>query len=113
MTLSSDTQTAIKRKAITMPKQVWRYKVKGDLNAPIAISMLSTPIAYSELDLTRRKVQVWQEAHPNLPTETRWFRVFRTGEEIPDSAAHLLTVRDPYDGRVMRHLYEVPAPEGK
>lgn len=96
-----------------MPKQVWRYKVKGDLDAPIAISMYTTPIAYSELDLTRRKIQVWVESHPGLPTQNRWFQVFRTGQDIPESAYHLLTVRDPYDGRVMRHLYEVPTPEGK
>lgn len=90
--------------------QIWKFPLEG------AITILSIPkgaiirhAAVQILDQTARAC-LWLEVQPDQPKETRIFRMFDTGEDIPFKPLHrafIATLGKPLTNDEIVHIYEV------
>jgi hypothetical protein len=81
---------------------MYRYEVPVD-NQPHHFDLTSGPV---HVETTDQGMEFWAEHEDGKPAYRRAFRVFATGESIPDEAAWIGTGSRTRDGYV-GHLYEV------
>lgn len=84
-------------------KKVLKYTIEDHTDNtifefPIGAKIVSASIQYS-------KLKIWVELDQSIThMESRIFKVFETGEEIPQSAKFIITV---FDSGFVWHLYEM------
>lgn len=84
-----------------MSGEIWRYEVAVDDRwHPLQLSGEILHVDCRNL----HAVEVWA-LHTGGPVETRTFRVYGTGQPLPDSVAHIGTAIAP-GGQLVWHLIE-------
>lgn len=87
-------------------RRMYRYTVPVDNEAhEVEMSSTTDPVAVAASDGLR--VEFWAECLRRAPQARRSFRVFGTGDPLPDDARWAGTCARTSDGLVW-HLYEVP-----
>lgn len=89
-------------------KTIWKYQLgtRGaqKLQIPSGATLLSVKFQHS---YHYRQLCAWFLLDPEMKSEERTFRIFRTGQPVEDveSLTYLNTVQD---GDLMRHIFEEP-----
>lgn len=90
--------------------QIWKYALDG------AITLMRVPkgaiIRHAAVQILENSSQIclWMEVQPGAPEETRIFRMFNTGEDIPFKPLHrafVATLGKPLTNDEIVHVYEV------
>lgn len=85
--------------------RIFKYKLEvGDkmhIDMPSGAEVLAVQVQYDT-------VCIWALVDPDRPTQTRTFRVFGTGHEMPQSEAlNYIGTFQLLDGQFVGHVFEV------
>ncbi len=83
-------------------KTIWKFTMAD------GIETFDMPVGARVVyvDLQAGQPNIWFECDPSADKETRRFRVFGTGHNIPSNALHRGTFQQP---PLVWHVYEIPA----
>jgi hypothetical protein len=96
----------------TTQSQVWKYAIINELNVlsmPKGAIVLNAGFQVS-FETSSLGLVLWAEVDPTAEKETRVFRIFNSGEDIPYFPAHrryLTTVGTPDGMQTVGHIYEI------
>ena len=89
-----------------MSKKIWKFTFpvtnRSDIPMPKGAKLLS--VQRQDGDIC-----VWALVDPVAPTETRRFAVYGTGQLVPDDPGAYVGTVQQLDGRLVWHVFEVPA----
>lgn len=87
-------------------KTIYRYSVPVD-DKPHTFELSSDPVRVEAIytGLGEYEVEFWAEFHTQWPVETRVFKIYGTGHQIPSAAEYWGTCQR-INGMVW-HLYEI------
>ena len=87
-------------------KKIFKYPLEP---SPASTQPLDLPAGAEVLHVGEQYmgIQLWAKVDPNAEPETRFFRIYGTGQTLPDDAVHLGTVQmNPF----IWHVFELTKP---
>lgn len=88
-----------------MTRRIFRYEIPvDDKNHDVRLSDTANVLKVGARSVSA--VEFWAEHNDARPEMVRTFRVFGTGQAVPDGYRHVGTPEPVYGGALVFHLYE-------
>jgi hypothetical protein len=89
-------------------KRIWRTEIPFEDNKPAEVALYGKIVhAGIAVEAEKPSVEVWTESSVTDAIATpRTFKVYRTGNAIPDDEEYVATVQETHIGLTL-HIYEV------